>query len=380
MSSIFKIFAKEDCDFYYDGELKGHIIGNCDKAFRFEVERKGSYRVKFVNTRYKSELRMNLCIEADEELDVDLDFSGVNTSDVIANAEAKRLFLQTKAKEVRSQYDSDALIIVEWEGLYGFMDTEGNEVVPCIYHNADHFQYGYARVYLDGKWGLVDKNGLEVLPCKYSDTGVCTEGMACVKINGKWGYVDIETGEELVIGKYDYVYIFCEGIARVEKNNKYGFIDKTGKEIAPCIYGGSYFFREGFAAVTRSGKCGYIDKNGKEVIPLIYENVRDFIDGFAPVQKNGKWGFVDYFGREVIPCIYDGGEIFDVEHYFIEGVATVKKNEKWGFVDKNGEEVVPCIYDTLFSPYGGRAFFGRMTSENDYIHGYVDMSGQEELC
>ena len=67
MSSVFKIYSPEDCDFYYDGDKQGHITGNSDKAFRFEVERKGTYRVRFVNSRYKSELRMNLVIGVDEE-------------------------------------------------------------------------------------------------------------------------------------------------------------------------------------------------------------------------------------------------------------------------------------------------------------------------
>ena len=42
MSSVFKIFSIEDCDFYYDGELQGHISANSDKSFRFEVKNKGT--------------------------------------------------------------------------------------------------------------------------------------------------------------------------------------------------------------------------------------------------------------------------------------------------------------------------------------------------
>ena len=78
MSSVFKIYSPEDCDFYYDGELQGHIDGNSDRAFRFEVERKGAYRLKFVNSEYKSELIVKVSIDADEEREVELDFSEVN--------------------------------------------------------------------------------------------------------------------------------------------------------------------------------------------------------------------------------------------------------------------------------------------------------------
>ena len=78
MSSVFKIYSPEDCDFYYDGEFQGHIDSNSDRAFRFEVERKGVYRLKFVNSEYKSELVVKVSIDADEEQEVELDFSEVN--------------------------------------------------------------------------------------------------------------------------------------------------------------------------------------------------------------------------------------------------------------------------------------------------------------
>ncbi len=78
MSSVFNIYSPEDCDFYYDGELQGHIEGNSKMAFRFEAERKGMYLLKFINSKYQTELIMEVSIEADEEREVELDFSEVN--------------------------------------------------------------------------------------------------------------------------------------------------------------------------------------------------------------------------------------------------------------------------------------------------------------
>ena len=88
MSSVFKIFSPEDCDFYYDGELQGHIVGNNDRSFRFEVEKKGTYRFKFVNSKHKSELRETHTIGENEEKIIDLDFTEVN--EVIIKAEAEK--------------------------------------------------------------------------------------------------------------------------------------------------------------------------------------------------------------------------------------------------------------------------------------------------
>ena len=115
MSSVFKIYSPEDCDFYYDGELQGHIDGNSDRAFRFEVERKGAYRLKFVNSEYKSELIVKVSIDADEEREVELDFSEVNEP-VIQERERER-------------------IIIAIEQGYGSLERLPEEIISVINKN-----------------------------------------------------------------------------------------------------------------------------------------------------------------------------------------------------------------------------------------------------
>ena len=36
--------------------------------------------------------------------------------------------------------------------------------------------------------------------------------------------------------KYDFVGLFHEGFAGVKLNGQYGVVDKTGKELLPCVY------------------------------------------------------------------------------------------------------------------------------------------------
>ena len=112
MSSVFKIFSPEDCDFYYDGEFKGHISGNNERAFRFIVERKGSYRVRFINSSNKRVLNMILSIDADEEQNVELDFNDKK----IINDESIR---PTKSKEEDSEEEKINKLIADlvWETI-----------------------------------------------------------------------------------------------------------------------------------------------------------------------------------------------------------------------------------------------------------------------
>jgi hypothetical protein len=53
-------------------------------------------------------------------------------------------------------------------------------------------------------------------------------------------------------------------LAGIRKDEKWGFIDKTGKEVIPCIYDCAHPFSEGLASVGKDGGWKYIDKRGVE--------------------------------------------------------------------------------------------------------------------
>ena len=47
------------------------------------------------------------------------------------------------------------LACVHLNGKCGFIDKEGNEIIPCEYDYADDFKDNLARVKLKGKWGII---------------------------------------------------------------------------------------------------------------------------------------------------------------------------------------------------------------------------------
>ncbi len=168
---------------------------------------------------------------------------------------------------------------------------------------------------------------------------------------------------------YDEQGDFYEGLAWVKKDGKYGYIDKTGKEVIPCIYEGAGDFSEGLAAVKQDDKWGFIDKTGKEVIPCNYDDAGNFYEGMSWVKKYDKFGYVckkpevnkevNIIGKlknkvvewkkrktpdkkvdEVIPCTYDNVEDFE------RGFAKVKSGDTWGYIDHTGR-----YYDEQFFEY-----------------------------
>ena len=84
-----------------------------------------------------------------------------------------------------------------------------------------------ALVKKDDKWGFINTKGKEVIPCIYTDAKSFSEGLAPVEKNGEWGYINTK-GEEVIHCIYDQAWGFSEGLAPVKKDGKAGFVDKEG--------------------------------------------------------------------------------------------------------------------------------------------------------
>ena len=72
-------------------------------------------------------------------------------------------------------------------------------VIPLIYDNASCFSEGLAAVNKKGLWGFINSSGNEVIPFKYSYAVSFYQGSGKVlKASGKWYYIDKSGKESLV--------------------------------------------------------------------------------------------------------------------------------------------------------------------------------------
>jgi len=296
-------------------------------------------------------------------------------------------FDKTGQEVILVKYDyadnfSEGLAEVMLNKKWGFINTTGLEIVSCIYDFVTSFYEGVANVKLHEKWGLINKKGQEIIPCKFDEIKRFFEGLAPVRLNGKWGLINND-GKEILPCIYDTLcnrnfgeyelemegivkVVILHGSVKIQSNNGWGFIDKSGKEVIPCIYVDVSFFSEGVASVKLDDKWGFIDKNGKEIIPCIYADAWSFSEDVAKVKLRDKWGFINKAGREIIPCMYDN------VHNLRNGLFEVELNEKLGIVDKMGQEITPCKYDSISTFYSGWIEF-----ELNGEKGIIDKSGQE---
>ena len=418
MSSTFKIFSPEDCDFYYDGELKGHIIGNSDKSFRFEVKKKGTYRLLFINSQYKSELRKTITIDVDEEQIVDLDFSEVNAEiERLRQIEAEKRKAEKEAERKRIEEDRrkreaeeaerrrrieaekreaeeterrrieaekrrseevEKRRVEEERRKRKAEEAERRRRIEAEKRRAEEAERRRIeeenkrseaiKMSYEKRVEFVDKQNAAKHYLRINNFGF-SEGLSPMEnTEGKWGFID-KTGKEIIPYIYDECRKFKAGIAFVKQNNKWGCIDKQGNVLTPFVYSDlDYPSPEGFVYVRGPGGWGILDARGKEVVPCQYRSCsplwsdRRIVNGFIEVMDdyNHKHGLMNMDGNVIIPCIYD------YVGKFSEGLVAVRKGNKTSYLDKTGRVVIKT------EEYACRDFSDGLAHTRD---GYIDKSG-----
>ncbi len=110
-------------------------------------------------------------------------------------------FAQKKGKP-KSGYDKiypfkDGIAKVEKDGKQGFINTTGEEFVPCKYDAIYPWEKGRAKVEIANKFGFINEQGEEYIPVKYDFIGAYKNGLAIVSLGGRRGLIN-EAGEEVV--------------------------------------------------------------------------------------------------------------------------------------------------------------------------------------
>lgn len=203
------------------------------------------------------------------------------------------------------------------------------------------FNEGYACMIKDGKYGFIDNNGEMVIPFDYSWASSFHHGTAIVeKKSGnaeKYGLIDKNNSLIMPI-EFDLIMYYPDAQTyMVKKNGKIGIYSDEGRCIVPCQYDNDplfYYNHEGYARVKKDGKFGLIDRNGREIIPCKYDFCRHEIafGECIEVGLNGKQGVVDLNNQVIVPIEFESvSRVYNNTNLFI-----VKKDRKTGLYDRCG--------------------------------------------
>ena len=291
---------------------------------------------------------------------------------------------------VRLDYDEigsfqEGRLAVKRDGVWGFTDRNGAEVIPCRFREVHDFSEGLASVKIGNKWGFIDENGDIFIDAQYTRAGSFKNSLAPIYTDGGFGYINADN-DIIISAEYSNANDFDRGIARVTKDFKHGLIDTLGNFIlkpkyldissfneyglAIVRYGNERVrsgvidlsgnmradgfitvapFKEGRAAVRYKEGYGFIDVNGNVVIKPEYSKVGNFCDGRAMIQKEGQCGYIDLGGNEIVPCIYS--KCLD----FNDGRAVVYQGyQRGGLIDRNGKVIIEPSVNRLYDFNNGR--------------------------
>jgi hypothetical protein len=269
---------------------------------------------------------------------------------------------------------TDGLAQARKDGKCGFVNINGEVVIPLEYDDVQWFNNGLAPVKKDGKWGVINTNGDTVIPFEYESISSFYDDTTFANQDGKMGIIN-KNNEIVIPFEYDWIsWTRNPDLAVARKDGKQGIINSNGDVIIPIEYTNVEYAGEGLIAVQtgdfNTGKWGYLNLNNEVVLPIEYDRTGwMFFDGLAFVQKDNFQGFVNTNGEIVIPLEYER-----TWNSFTNGFARVRKNNKWGIINTKGEVVVSLEYDNIHNEFNEDT--GLMGVSKDGKWGFVNTKGE----
>lgn len=128
-------------------------------------------------------------------------------------------------------------VVAKHRNKYGLVDTILNKcLAPIKYDDVHSFADEYAVAFIqNNKYGYIDTNGIEIVPASYDFTTGFSFGLAAVKLNNKWGYIN-KANKIVIPIEFEMAWSFKLNHAAVKKNGKWGFINTSGNYIIKPIY------------------------------------------------------------------------------------------------------------------------------------------------
>jgi len=222
-------------------------------------------------------------------------------------------------------------------GLWGFINEEGLEMIEAVYEEVNYFSEGLAAVSRNDKYGYINKSGKVMIPFMWDDAEAFKNNCAVVSKENKFGLIN-RNGEFLIPLQYEELTEPVEDICVVMNNEKSGYIGRNGNPITKLIFDMAADFHDGFAIVGIDELYGLIDSKGNLVFEAEYEHLSWASTELLRVGNNGSWGLINRVGEKILEIEYDAvGDFHD-------GLALVAKNSKCGFVDSKGKIIIPLNY------------------------------------
>lgn len=201
-----------------------------------------------------------------------------------------------------------------------------------------YFSHGLLCFKGNGGWGFLDKDGEVIIPPKYREAHPFSSGLSLIRDDhDRYGFI-LPTGElALSLKGATSASSFVGGFAKVRYDRGDGLIDLRGNMAIEDTFDFLFEPRDGMVKFFKNGieNYGFIDiKERKIVINPIFEDAGDFSGGYAPVKRENLWGIIDKRGEVKVDFGYSK------IHDYCSGLFLCKKNDETFFLDNKGSEKI----------------------------------------
>ena len=259
-----------------------------------------------------------------------------------------------------------------WGAGHGFADTRGQVVAPPVYQEVRDFQEGLAAVKKDGLWGYIDTRGNEVIPCQFSvghsfscgrayvcyevPPGIFKDGDAFIDKTGKIIFEDIGVGSER-LGFEQFSSDFQNGVAL-------------------CLCLNDRTIGRGVGLVNDAGAIVWYDREEKFSLPSTYRLEGENLFPVT-VRESNQEGFIDTAGNLVCTVPEGYHTAWEESSGFKGGLCLVKEKNSGllGYLNKSGQVVIAAKYQDATPFCNGYA----AVSEDWSSYFYIDSSGKAAL-
>lgn len=373
-----------------------YLVQRKDDHFYAIVDRKNKIIVHFSKHQYYAVKKNEFGDDSDENVlyfsddyrKVDALFYAKSGARIIPDPESC-VIINPEYRKTRSHFSDGMAAVSNQDGLWGFVDESGIEVIPCIYDEVHDFSDGYCVVRECNTTKLIDKQGRMILSGDFEEIKIIDKENIIVKHNwyghNQEYYEDPEYGwptkdtdslkfnsnGEIILSLHNEVVAipkeyewsdnrFYDGFLSVCKNGLWGIISSRLELTIDCIYDDLFRYCNGIAVAKKEDKIFAFDEFGRLLFvgnfkDLCFDEIGGVGCGLFLAAKSSEysnvkeWGFVDINGNKIIDFKYVSAKPFT------HGVAQVKKYSYggWGLIATDGKELTDFVYTKFLTHSSG---------------------------
>lgn len=346
----------ETCELYVDGDKKRKIKGgNQPIVDGFEIGKK--YHFSFhslarANSVIEVECTQNSLMMPNQVFDMQISFAAQRQKEEEekkAKQQAAKIEKEKEreregiASQVLQGYDAyspliNGFYLVGKDGLWGYVNEMGFEIIPCIYDEASLFKNDHATVCQNGKWGIIDQYGQTIVDLQ-SDCPCWPSENYNYFVCGREGRYAISTFDAGIPSVFPYLEV-----ALIENHeDNYWVREEKGWRMISMIHQ-----TPPFTMLVKDIKTGY----------YYFDFEFDYFESYHDEAKikmcrlpmrvqsamNGRWGFLNSQMKLTIPFVDESEHVST----YVGEQEIIRTNNKTGVADvEKGVFVIPCIYDAI---------------------------------